>query len=287
MEAWLAGLMGGANAATDIAAAQMSADSMKQNSEANREFAYNMFKHNEALQKEFAQNGIRWRIQDAEQSGIHPLAALGAQTHSFSPVAVDGGSGGQDTSIGPGLANMGQNISRAMSAMMTQDEKRNELLTAQINSVNLDNEMKSMELQRLSKMHSNSPGNPKGLPSMVSEKPLEKITSDTGYSEPGAVNDLGWVRTAGGGIAPVPSKDAKERTEDNVFQEAAWAIRNNFLPAFKGLPSPDPKTVPLPKGYDRWKWQPALQEFRPWKNIWDDRSGVRNMRDPDYKKTFR
>ena len=32
------------------------------------------------MQKEFAQNGIRWKVADAKAAGIHPLAALGAQT---------------------------------------------------------------------------------------------------------------------------------------------------------------------------------------------------------------
>ena len=42
---------------------------------------------NAALQREFAQNGIRWKVADAEAAGIHPLYALGAQTSPASPLS--------------------------------------------------------------------------------------------------------------------------------------------------------------------------------------------------------
>ena len=37
-------------------------------------------------QKQFAQHGIRWKVEDAKAAGLHPLYALGANTHSFTPV---------------------------------------------------------------------------------------------------------------------------------------------------------------------------------------------------------
>lgn len=38
-------------------------------------------------QREFAQHGIRWRVEDAKAAGLHPLAALGAQLPSYQPVS--------------------------------------------------------------------------------------------------------------------------------------------------------------------------------------------------------
>lgn len=67
-------------------------------------------------QREFAQHGIRWRVEDAKAAGLHPLYALGAQTPSYSPVMA------QD-SIGPALADMGQNITRAVAAQQTKQER--------------------------------------------------------------------------------------------------------------------------------------------------------------------
>lgn len=68
------------------------------------------------LQKEFAQHGIRWRVEDAKAAGLHPLYALGAQLPQFSPsFAMD--------SVGPALAEAGQSVGRALSAGMSPQER--------------------------------------------------------------------------------------------------------------------------------------------------------------------
>lgn len=69
------------------------------------------------LQREFAQQGIRWKVADAKAAGIHPLYALGAATHSFSPVSVS-------DPRGEALHSMGQDIGRAMHATATAAERR-------------------------------------------------------------------------------------------------------------------------------------------------------------------
>lgn len=70
---------------------------------------------NAAMQKEFAQNGIRWKVADAKAAGLHPLAALGAQT--MSPSASFGAT---DYSY---LAGMGQDVGRAIMAKQTKQER--------------------------------------------------------------------------------------------------------------------------------------------------------------------
>lgn len=72
---------------------------------------------NIAMQKEFAQQGIRWKVEDAKAAGVHPLYALGAQTTSFAPVSVG------STNLGTGLAQAGQDIGRAITATSTQGER--------------------------------------------------------------------------------------------------------------------------------------------------------------------
>lgn len=67
-------------------------------------------------QKQFAQEGIQWRVADAEKAGIHPLYALGAQTTAFAPSSVG------DTSLGNSLASAGQDIGRAVAAKASSDE---------------------------------------------------------------------------------------------------------------------------------------------------------------------
>lgn len=90
----------------------------------------NAAERNYAAQKEFAQNGIRWKVEDAKAAGIHPLAALGAHTASFSPVFQ-----GSDYS---GFSNAGQMISRAIEAKQTQAER--ELADLQVEHARLENE---------------------------------------------------------------------------------------------------------------------------------------------------
>lgn len=72
---------------------------------------------NRDMQREFAQKGIRWKVEDAKAAGLHPLAALGASTSSFAPVF-------QGDSLGQAIAQSGQDISRAQQATRTAQERR-------------------------------------------------------------------------------------------------------------------------------------------------------------------
>lgn len=68
------------------------------------------------MQYDFAQNGLKMRVEDAKAAGIHPLAALGAQLPSASPAVAVGG-------VGDTVSRFGQNISRAAAATMTAEER--------------------------------------------------------------------------------------------------------------------------------------------------------------------
>lgn len=65
-------------------------------------------KANIKYQKQFAQQGIQWRVADAKAAGLHPLAAIGAQTGSFTPVIQP------EAGVADGLASAGQSIGRAV-----------------------------------------------------------------------------------------------------------------------------------------------------------------------------
>lgn len=88
---------------------------------ASRDQAAELNKFNYQAQKEFAQNGIRWKVADAKAAGLHPLAALGSSTAQYSPSAVVGGS--DDYSW---LGDVGQGIGRAVDAKMTERERSKE-----------------------------------------------------------------------------------------------------------------------------------------------------------------
>lgn len=102
---------------------------------------------NYQAQKEFAQNGIRWKVADAKAAGLHPLAALGAQGYTYNPVMVGGSDQGL-TALGQGLSEMGQGVDRAMSAK--QQAREREVMQAYENQVRTkDLALKDKQLQLL------------------------------------------------------------------------------------------------------------------------------------------
>lgn len=65
-------------------------------------------------QKEFAQMGLQWKVEDAQKAGLSPLFAVGGAGASFSPnpIAVAGNDGGQ--SVSGALHRMGTADDRAL-----------------------------------------------------------------------------------------------------------------------------------------------------------------------------
>lgn len=123
--------------------------SAKEANEINRQNAEN----NIAMQKQFAQEGIRWKVADARAAGVHPLYALGAQTASFAPVSVGATA---DTSLGNSIASAGQDLTRGINATRTVEERAAAQATTalQLEGLKLDNEIKKTQvassLQRIS-----------------------------------------------------------------------------------------------------------------------------------------
>lgn len=91
-----------------------------------------------ALQREFAQNSIQWRVADAKKAGIHPLAALGAQGTSYTPM---------DMSQSPVnyRTNRGMEMAAYFSNLETQ-KLQNKLLETQIETQILENQARQKEL---------------------------------------------------------------------------------------------------------------------------------------------
>lgn len=101
---------------------------------------------NVKAQREFAQNGIQWKVEDAKKAGIHPLYALGSNTHSFTPTYVG------DTSLPQAFANVGQDIGRAMMANADQETRQGvakaaaEVHKLQVEKLGLENDLLRQDL---------------------------------------------------------------------------------------------------------------------------------------------
>lgn len=236
-------------------------------------------------QKEFAQNGIRWRVADAKAAGLHPLAALGAQTSSYSPSAVIGDS--PDYSF---LKDMGQGIDRAVDAKATakeraeNEEKRNALFNEELKGKQLQNQetetriqqMKwdmAMDAARNAERSARTQQQVPPMPSLapdgslmsgqgdatspggIESKPAEIVLNEPGRpaQERGSVTELGFLRTSDGGYQPVMSNDAKNRLEEDFAGTFAWNRRNR-LSAWFDLDRAKPPRSWLPPGKTDWSY---------------------------------
>jgi hypothetical protein len=237
----------------------------------------------EALQREFAQNAIQWKVKDAKAAGISPLYALGANTHSYAPVSVGGGG------YTPDLGAMGQDIGRAIDATRSPGAKidayTKTVRDLSLQRMGLENELLSSQIAKVRQA-----GQPPGVPSDSTDYLItgqgNTVTSTPGLREEfkrsparpgqpsaelGTVSDIGHVRTADGGYAVVPSEEAKQRLEDQLLPQIQWNIRNIISEWWNGTDHGAPVHMKknLPKG-KRLQYNPLTgkyyrtNDFRKW-----------------------
>lgn len=232
---------------------------------------------NAALQKEFAQNGIRWKVADAKAAGLHPLAALGAQTASFTPGYVGDTGSANDYSF---LGEAGQQIGRAIDAKATAEERaRNRAYQEKANeltleSMQLQNDAIKMDMVRqLARDAERAVNTQQQVPAMPSFRtradgatimpgqgdattsslfkvePPELVAShpETPYAESGSHPEIKWTRTALGGYAPVRSQALEEALEDDWLGGLRYNIRNSVGSALSSESFAPPKAL-LPDG---------------------------------------
>lgn len=105
--------------------------------DSNRQAANENFILNRDLQKEFAQNSIQWRVDDAKKAGIHPLYALGAQGASYTPQSLD------FQAQAPRF-----NTDMSFFTQAKTQGLQNKLLESQIETQELENKQRKLEYQR-------------------------------------------------------------------------------------------------------------------------------------------
>jgi len=209
-------------------------------------------------QREFAQHGIRWKVADAKAAGLHPLAALGAQTVPYAPVSV-GGSG-----LGDGLAQAGQDISRSLNATRDRSERLEaEAInrTAQYENLRMARERHGADMQRAelenallasqlkrAQVNANPPfpsmsGRSAGAPNSQGSfvyNPAELTSVQPGKPEltAGPASALWTTYDSGSGKIDLPSQEAAESLEAAgslvsaplILYRNAWG---RYVPAIK------------------------------------------------------
>ena len=196
-------IIGGAAALAGGAISALSASSANQS-------ATNLDRKNRKMQKLFAQQGIRWRVEDAKAAGIHPLAALGASTHSYTPQRVGIKSKGDY-----GITRAGQNIGRAMAAQKTSEEKSIQLanlklIEAETLGKNLANMKSAQEIKDIqSETH---------MPSITSTNlPSDYLTYDKLLKTRGVSRETTPTKTRTGTIRHYPSQEIMDLISESAM----------------------------------------------------------------------
>lgn len=204
------------------------------------------------MQKEFAQNSLRWKVQDAIAAGIHPLAAMGAQGYSASPSAI---ATGPDNSMSNMVRGMGQNISRAVQATQTQSERVATRLAEE--RMMLENEGQALQNQILRKQL-----NPALPSSNVVETPLTRVAAEKerNWQEVGSYPSVAYMQSPTG-LVPVMPPNLAEALESDQSNQLQWALRYKGGPNV--APSERPANAKLPRWASGWDWSFKYQEWQP------------------------
>lgn len=214
------------------------------------------------FQLDFAQQGIRWRVEDAKQAGIHPLYAMGASIPAYSPSAQTVGG---NTNAFQGLAKAGQDVGNAVARSQTKGTR--ELVTMQrlqIVEQSLKNEQLQAQILRDKKAASTPafpdanqpPGSLEAMgaatPPSVKLVPSEieaSIKGDPG-TQAGTIPATRFMRNIDDTYQRVPAEKAKEAMEENMFLTALYNWRTYGIPIFVSGAEGRPPPVPAPKGQE-------------------------------------
>lgn len=219
---------------------------------------------NAELQREFAQQGVRWKAADARAAGLHPLFAMGASTHSFNPVSVT-----PTPTDYSWVGRTGQDIGRAVQAGLEKKDRNDILLertarVLQLNRMGLENEVLQSQLARM-------------------RGQLGPTMPTMGQSSPGGVSTADvTVHPTLGTFEMKPSEITTTLPSDPATVagpaggQSRWELGpNGALQSFppKHLGTEDELGAPLSA-----RWWATQSYFRPppdvWKKVWPSAIGV-------------
>lgn len=245
-------------------------------------------------QKEFAQNSLQWKAQDAAKAGFHPLAALGTQSASYSPSGMAGGG------LGDALSNTGQALSRGVRQALDTQARKNSKLDLEIKQEQLkQSRLQTASMQKsLARMGQNpKPEVAAVLPKVsASPAPLTRIKpantkNRTVKNETHGFELLNW----GNGYKIVPSQEMSDGSDAHIGLSVANAVDRLMNPQVWYDVVKD-KLPPAPKG-KRWfmtrnidGWNPILKssDYSPgfFDSIWDPNKKPKRKRKVTVRRTF-
>lgn len=215
---------------------------------ANREAEQRRFDQNVALQREFAQMGLRWKVEDAKAAGLHPIFALGGAGASYTPTPYQhtDSSYVADNS-GQYWGQMGQDISRALTATQTAVERTNDRMGAlALERSELQNDLLRAQINKLNGQV--GPAFPQlGKFEWEEPKVTTTVPGTTEHAAGPAMPTVQWL-DYGNKISAQPAPNVKVEDEFGAPLMAEWWANNKLWP--------DEKLAP-PESVWRQKWPTA------------------------------
>lgn len=267
---WAAIIPAVASVAGSVIGGVMSSNAQRENTEMNI-----------GMQREFAQNGISWKVDDAKRAGVHPLFALGAQTHPFAPVQV----GSPD--YASTFSRAGQDLGRAAVSLM--DNKKRDNFVSQASVLQLENQALQNDLLRSQIARLNGqipPPYPLGVgtgglagqnvaaiaggnlgphklePAEVTTTQVALPSQTAGPSMP----SVSWGTTSDNrGVQAFPPKSLGVEDEFGAPLMFDWYLRNRLLPNIDSR-GKEPSPALLQKlfpGAIGWEWAHSTQRWEP------------------------
>lgn len=191
---------------------------------------------------------IQGAVQAAKENGLHPLAALGMPTHS----------GNISHNFQGNIP--GQNIGRAISAGV-EGYREKQLFDLQVERATLENDILKSQLTNVNQQ----PGDPPRVEPQPS-KPILPASPQDPSRQGDQITKNQYVRTDENTLSFVPSKEMKERMEDDVIQQLKYHGSESFpfsktrIKRYFKAP-PYPHEIQPPKG-KKWRWNPSKNQWK-------------------------
>lgn len=256
--------------------------------ERNQSYAVDLFNRNAALQRDFAQNGLKWRAQDAAAAGIHPLFAFGGGGATAAPIQISGSGSPYSPQASPssyspaggtpsgvpsfsnnmsGFQGLGQDLARAYAASQTASQRQSD----QINFMEVQRHQWAKEAHDMNMAIGasrlalvNQGQNRSGMPESTATPALgeykkeayETVTANpnqaasaAGPSQP----SVEW-RAVGNGMSAFPAKGLNIDDFSSPGY-SSWMVPNKIEPFLMKDPSARPPR-------ELWKqWWPQAQDI--------------------------
>lgn len=185
-------------------------------------------------QEKFAKNALSWKAADAERAGISKVFAMGAPTHSYSPVGVGDSFSGLGSAIDKridGQSAGGGTTSGKYTGIQSA------IAEAQLDGLKIDNDIKRAELASKVAIGT-QPGAGGMLDRDVAYGPeglkIKKEVAPAGgvpFKTFGVSPEVDLYRTHSG-YAPQYPQQLQEAFENDYVGRLQWNYRNRIMPMF-------------------------------------------------------